>query len=174
MTRALLSLFVFGAFAHMALAQQGASMRVTVEIIRPTLTLSVSSARLDFGQVPPAGRVELHPETGTREGEAYGSHSVAGILLTGPQGTPVTVQVLPPTPFSSPTDSPLRPTYEMRWAQSHECTQTAFAQLPDTDIIEGEIGVSGCTQLRFGGVLTANQAPPGRYAGEMTVRITQL
>lgn len=153
-------------------AQQGASLQVAVEILPSTLTLSVSSSRLDFGQIGANGKVEVHPESGAREGDARAPHSTAGILLTGIPGTPVTVQVIPPAHFTTPP--PGHPSYELRWAHSHECTQTGFVQLPANPILTEEIGESGCSQIRFGGVIAANQAPPGRYAGEMTVLITQF
>ena len=146
-------------------------MSVAVEIIAPSLTLSVSSARLDFGLIGQnAGPVELHPESGARSGDAYGVHSLAGILLTGTPGTQVTVQVLPP--FSSPT--PAHPVFRPSWARSHECIQAGFVRLPDTTTLQERIGDSGCTQIKLGGTLLANQAPRGRYVGEMTVQVTQL
>lgn len=158
--------------ASQARAQQGASLSVAVEVLPPTLRLSVSSARLDFGQLGANGKAEMRPESGTRAGDAVGPHSIAEILLTGIPGTPVTVQVLPPPQFSTP--SPGHPAYELRWAHSQECTQTSFELLPRHPIMTGAIGSSGCSQIRFGGMLAANQAPPGRYSGEMTVLITQF
>ena len=172
LTRRLSCLIVFCLAATAGVARQHASMAVAVEIIPPTLTLSVSSARLDFGQIGQnAGPVELHPETGVRSGDAYGIHSLAGILLTGSPGTQVTVEVLPP--FSAPR-SATQPYFQHSWARSHECTQAAFVRLPDTTTLQDKIGESGCTQIRVGGTLFANQAPQGRYVGEMTVQITQL
>ena len=158
--------------ATSAFAQQDASLQVTVEIIPPSLILSVSSSRLDFGQIGANGEVELHPETGTREGNAFGPHSVADVLLTGPPGTPVTIEVFPPTHFSSTT--PAQPSFQLRWAHSDECTQTAFVQIPPFPVMTEAIGESGCSQIRFGGVLAANHAPPGRYSAEMTVLIKQF
>ena len=171
MTRHLSFLILSCCSASVGVAQQHASMSVAVEIIAPSLTLSVSSARLDFGLIgQDAGPVELHPESGARSGDAYGLHSLAGILLTGSPGTQVTVQVLPP--FASSPAS--RPIFRPSWARSHECTQAGFVRLPDTTTLQEKIGDSGCTQIQFGGTLLANQAPQGRYVGEMTVQITQL
>lgn len=158
--------------APVGVAQPHASMSVSVEIVAPSLTLSVSSARLDFGQIGQnAEPVELHPESGARSGEAYGTHSLAGILLTGAPGTQVTVHVLPP--FSS-TRSATQPVFQHSWARSHECTQAGFVRLPEAATLQDKIGESGCTQIKFGGTLFANQAPQGQYVGEMTVQITQL
>ncbi|MXW82046.1 MAG: hypothetical protein F4Z37_09750 [Rhodothermaceae bacterium] len=172
MTRLLSFLFVAGLAASTGVAKQHAAMSVAVEILPPSLTLSVSSARLDFGQIGQnAGPVELHPESGGRSGDAYGTHSLAGILLTGSPGTQVTVQVLPP--FSSPR-SVTQPYFRHSWARSHECTPAGFVRLPAATTLTEKIGESGCTQIRVGGTLFANQAPQGRYVGEMTVQITQL
>lgn len=155
-----------------ASAQQSASLQVAVEIIAPALTLSVSSSRMDFGQIGAADQVELHPETGTREGDAFGPHSIAAFLLTGPPGTPVTIEVFPPTHFHS--SSPAQPTYQLRWAHSDDCGQAAFVQIPSAPIHVEKLGATGCSRIRFGGLLAANQAPPGRYVGEMTVLIKQF
>ena len=171
-TRRLSFLFVFGLAASAGAAKQHTAISVAVEIIAPSLTLSVSSARLDFGQIGQnAGAVELHPESGARSGDAYGTHSLAGILLTGSPGTKVTVQLLPP--FSSPR-STTQPFFRHSWARSHECTHAEFVRLPAATILTEKIGESGCTQIRVGGTLFANQAPQGRYVGEMTVQIMQL
>ena len=172
LTRLLPFLFVSCLMASASVAKQHAAMSVAVEILPPSLTLSVSSARLDFGQIGQnAGPVELHPESGARSGDAYGTHRLAGILLTGSPGTHVTVQVLPP--FSSPR-STTQPYFRHSWARSHECTQVGFVRLPAATTLQEKIGESGCTQIRVGGTLFANQAPQGRYVGEMTVQITQL
>ena len=171
LTRRLSVLIMFCLAASVGVAQQHAAMSVAVEILPPSLTLSVSSARLDFGQIGQnAGPVELHPESGARSGEAYGTHRLAGILLTGSPGTQVTVHMLPP--FSSPRAP--QPYFRHSWARSHDCTQTAFVRLPDVNTLQEKIGDSGCTQIRVGGMLYANQAPQGRYIGAMTVQITQL
>lgn len=155
-----------------ASAQSHASVAVSVEIRAPSLTLSVSSARLEFGQIGQnAGPVEIYPESGVRIGDAYGTHSLAAILLTGTPGTPVTVQVFPPA-FSTSSDR--SPNFRHSWAHSHECTPTGFVRLPETPTLQEKIGSSGCTQIQIGGTLSVNQAPQGLYEGIMTVQITQL
>jgi len=153
-------------------AQHNASMAVDVEIIAPSLTLSVSSARMNFGQVSQnAGTVELHPESGMRSGESYGIHSLAGILLTGTPGMQVIIQVSPPH-FSGAPDQ--KPIFQHTWAHSQDCTRSDFTRLPPTHIFQTEIGDTGCTHIQFGGIISVHQAAQGRYSGEMTVQIAQL
>jgi len=155
-----------------ASAQSNASLGVDVEIIAPSLTLSVSSARINFGEIPQnAGAVELHPESGARSGEAYGTYSVAGILLTGTPGMPITVHVSTPV-FASKSDA--KPSFQHSWAHSQDCTQTHHTRLPSTPVLQAEIGNSGCTHIQLGGTLSVNQAVLGRYSGEMTVQVIQL
>ncbi len=153
-------------------AQQNTSLSVDVEIIAPSLTLSVSSARLNFGQVSQnADAVEIHPESGARSGEAYGAYSLAGILLTGTPGMQVTLHVSSPVFSTEPSAQPI---FQHTWAHSQDCTQSDFTLLPTTSVLRAEIGDSGCTHIQMGGTLSVNQSAQGRYSGEITVQVTQL
>ncbi len=150
-------------------------MEVSVEIIPPTLTLSVSSANLRFGQIPQnVGQVEIDPVTGERSEGALGVHIMSSILLAGTEGAPFTVMVSPPMSLDGLQDVSTRPLYSVQWAHSSQCEPASFVQIPDTQIMQEQIGQSGCSHIRFGGVLVPNQSLPGRYSAVMTVHIMQI
>lgn len=156
-------------------AQTHTSLTVQVEITAPSMTLSISSSRINFGQVSQnAGDVYLDPVTGERSGTARGTYSVAGILLQGEQGSQYIVQVSPPADFTGSGARAGEPDYTLRWAQSHHCAGTGFIDLPAAPSVRDVLGESGCARIQVGGVLTPNSAPIGFYSGAMTIQIMQL
>ncbi|MCY3630287.1 MAG: hypothetical protein OXG94_09775 [Bacteroidetes bacterium] len=155
-------------------AQQSASVVVEVEIEAPALTLSVSSARLNFGRVgADAESAELDPSTGIQSTDRQSVYSVAGIKLTGQPSHTFLIQVTPPA-FQPQSDNMPVPRYDLAWAQSAACEGDGFERLPALDILEGTIGSEGCMRYRFGGKITANAAPPGIYKGTMTITVSQI
>ena len=155
-------------------AQEEGVVAVQVEVIPATLSLSVSSSRLNFGEVPrDAQVVSIDPASGERGGQAFGPHSTGGFLLTGPPGYPFTVEIAPPTGFYAPGQPMNQLGYSVLWAKSPECEATGFTRILNPRKAEGVLGDNGCARLRIGGTIDVNGITPGLYEGLMTVHIIQ-
>ncbi len=173
MLRILIPILLF--FPLEPCAQTLGSMSIQVEILPSSFTLSISSSRINFGQVSRnASEVTLDPVTGERTGKAFGTHSVAGVILSGPPGSPYRVEVSVPETLMSPHGASSTPSFALQWAQSPECVSSGYASLPPALFTQGSLSGSGCARLQFGGTLTPNAPDIGVYTGIMTIQITQL
>ncbi len=152
-------------------AQDNGSVTIQAEIIPATLSLTISSSRLNFGQVSSdAGEVRIDPANGQRGGKAFGSYSTGNAIMTGPPGMPFVVHVTSPPTLSAPRMNHSIG-YDLLWAQTPECTLTGFTRIVSEHSIETSIGPSGCTRFQIGGVLALNGASPGLYNGTMMVHV---
>jgi len=173
MSKSVIILLLFVLFAVNARAQPVGTMSVHVEIVAPKLTLTVSSSRLNFGQVASnAGEIILHPDSGGREGNASGEYSTGGMLLTGTPGSSYTVTVFSPNQLSGGNGT--SPLYSLRWANAARCEQSGFSTIASATSTSGLIGKDGCARLQIGGLLTVDGVTPGRYSGTMTIYITNI
>ena len=168
----LLYLFLFSSPA--IYAQTEATIHVRAEVIAPTLTISIASDVLDFGQVPSnAGTVRIDPASGERGGEAFGSHSTGGFLVSGPVGASIGVRMEPPTELHRAGEGHTSPTYTPLWAQSPTCEATQLTQIQNIRHTTATVGANGCARVQIGGTLSAEGATPGIYEGTLLVYIMQ-
>ena len=162
-------------WAAPAVAQQDASVQLRVEIIESSLTLTVGSSFLDFGQVSQdATDVIIDPATGERSGMAFGQHSAGQITIVGAPGVSYSVQVNPPPALVADEGRTREPDYDLLWAANADCSPAAFTEVPDDQRWTGTLGELGCAQLQFGGMLRVNGAEPGIYEADLSVYIVRL
>ena len=155
-------------------AQTEATINVRAEVVAPTLTISIASDVLDFGQVPSnAGAVRIDPANGERGGEAFGPHSTGGFLVSGPVGASIGVRMEPPTELHPTGEGQSPPTYTPLWAQSETCEATQLTQIQDTRHTTATMGENGCARVQIGGTLSAEGSTPGIYEGTLLVYIMQ-
>lgn len=152
-------------------AQPSAHLGVHLEVLPPALRVTVTSARIDFGQQRAnAGHVVLDATTGEISTKAAGRHQVGQLQLTGRAGAPYTVDVAAvPYLRSLRRQSNIR--FGVRWAQREDCSEGGFEQIPRHQAVSGRVGRSGCSMLRFGGTIALHNAAEGRYEGRLHVRI---
>ena len=166
---------VVALLAAPAFGQDFEQVQVQAEIIPSSLTLTVSSPRLSFGQVSQdAEEVIIDPATGERAGMAMGPHSLASLIITGDPGVAYAIRVTPPSTLESVVPQSLDPEYTLLWAHSTECEEAGFASVISQQNMEDTLGALGCARIRIGGVLSPNRAEPGAYDGVMSVEIVQL
>ena len=171
----LLLVIAFGLIAAPAIGQDFEQVQVQAEIIPSSLTLTVSSPRLSFGQVSQdADDILIDPATGERAGMAMGPHSLASMMITGDPGVAYAIRVTPPTTLTSVVPQGFDPEYTLLWARSTSCEEAGFASVISQQNLEDTLGALGCARIRIGGILTPNKAEPGAYDGVMSVEIVQL
>ncbi len=153
-------------------AQLSEHVGVYLEVLPPALRVTVTSARVDFGQQRAnAGRVVLDPATGEISRKAAGRHQVGQVQVTGRAGTAYAIDVAT-SPFLH--SSRARIGYGLRWAQSMDCTGSGYEAIVSPRMVTGLLGQSGCSSLRFGGAIALDSAAEGRYEGNLQVRIVTL
>ena len=164
--------FMCAWLAGSAHAQTSGHLGVRLEVLPPALRVTVTSARVDFGQQHAnAGRVVLDPATGEVSRKAAGHHQVGQVRLTGKTGTAYTIAVTVAPYLQSTQD---RVAFGMRWARSSDCGTGAFEAIASALAVSGLLGQSGCSTLRFGGTIALDDAPEGSYEGRLEVRIAAL
>ena len=157
-----------------AYAQSSAHLSVHLEVVPAALRVTVTSARVDFGQQHAnAGHVVLDPATGAISRKAAGRHQIGQVQVQGHEGMPYAIDVAPvPYLRSSRGTPPVH--YALRWARSRDCARGAFQTITHHTTVTGQVGRSGCSALRFGGAISLGSAAEGRYEGQLQVRIVPL
>ena len=152
-------------------AQNLGVLPIQVEVVAPSLTLTVSSSTLSFGRVTSDARtVIIDPTSGGREGSDLGQHSPGSVLLTGQPGSSYTVMATSPSSLTHQEgDGSLG--YALRWANNERCERSGFEGVSNVQTMSGTIGQDGCARLQIGGVLDVDGVRPGRYTGMLTVHI---
>ncbi len=153
-------------------AQNSGHLGIRLEVLPPALRVTVTSARVDFGQQRAnAGRVELDPATGEISRKAAGLHQVGQLLVTGRAGAAYAIAVASAPYLHS---SQHRIDFGLRWAQSADCSGSAYHAIASPLAVTGLVGQSGCSALRFGGTIALAGATEGHYEGSLQVRIVAL
>ena len=155
-----------------ASAQQSATLDVRLEVLPPVLTVTVSSAELDFAsQRADAGHVELDPVTGEISGKASGRHALGEVSLLGPANRAYALVVDPWTTLDGNSG---RIPFGLRWARNESCQESGFEELPGTAAFQGTLSAAGCASFRFGGAVNLIDTAHGQYAGRLRVRVIPL
>ena len=153
-------------------AQSQGHLDVRLEVLPPALRVTVTSARVDFGQQQAnAGHVLLDPATGEITRKAGGRHQVGQVNVAGSAGTSYAIAVAA-VPFLESTHS--RINFGMRWAKSPDCEGNTYESIVSPRVVTGLVGKAGCSALRFGGSIALDDAREGRYIGSIQVRILAL
>ena len=146
-------------------------MNVRLNIVPSVLTVSVTSASMDFGQQrADAGRVVLDPSTGLITTMAAGTYALGEVQLRGSANAPYAVSVAQTTPLTRIGSTDVVD-FDLQWAQRDGCHSTAYAAITHQLHAQGELGSDGCTTLRFGGAIDLWGTPEGVYTGQVAVRI---
>ena len=154
-----------------AQAQLSSQMNVRLEILPSVLTVSVTSASMDFGQQrADAGRVELDPATGLITTMAAGTHALGELELRGSVSAAYAISVAPVTPLQR-VGSTEEVDFQLQWARRESCKTAAYAVIPTPFNAQGVLGSDGCTSLRFGGAVDLSGVREGVYTGQLAVRI---
>ena len=134
------SLLLWTAAVSPAPGQTSAHVGIHVEVLPPALRLSVTSARVDFGQqTADVGHVVLDPATGEISHKTAGRHQVGQIEVSGREGTAYSIAV-DSTPFLE--NPPAQIHFGMQWAQSSDCRAKAFKPIPHAPQFTNRIGQS--------------------------------
>ena len=157
--------------AASAHAQTSGRMNVRLQILPSVLTVSVTSASMDFGQQrADAGRVELDPASGLITTMAAGAHTLGEVELRGPASAAYAISVAPVSPLQR-IGSDEQVDFQLHWARRESCRTAAYAAIPHARQAEGVLGTDGCTSLRFGGAIQLSGVREGVYTGQVAVRI---
>ncbi len=155
-------------------AQASGTMSVQLEVLPRVLTVSVTSARMDFGQQrADAGRVVLDPSTGLISTKAAGTHALGEVQLRGPAHAAYAVSVAHLSPLKR-AGSSHEVNFELKWARSEDCQIRSYRMLRSPQNADGILGPGGCAVLRLGGSIALWNAAEGHYAGQLSVRIYSL
>ncbi len=153
-------------------AQEAATVDVRLDVLPPSLTVTITSAEVDFAeQRPDAGRVDLDPVTGEISGKVSGRHALGELSLSGPAKGAYAVAI---EPWPLLTGAAGRVSFGLRWARNASCRESGFEELSGNVVIQGILGPSGCTSFRFGGAVHLLSTPAGRYGGRLRVRVIPL
>lgn len=157
--------------ANVTQAQTSGQMNVRLEIVPSVLTVSVTSASMDFGQQrADAGRVEIDPATGLITAMAAGTHALGELELRGSANAAYAVSVAPVKPLRR-IGSSEEVDFQLQWARRESCQTAAYAVIANKLHAEGELGLDGCMALRFGGTVDLSGVREGIYTGQLAVRI---
>ncbi len=168
----LLFLVLCCAVPQAAPAQPASHLGVFLEVLPPALRVTVTSARVEFGQQHAnAGRVVLDPATGEISIKAAGRHQAGQVQVRGAAGAPYALAV---TPVSFLKGYRGRISFGLQMAASPDCSADAFVVVEHPLGAAGHVGKSGCSAWRFGGAIALDGAQPGHYEGLLHVRIAGL
>ncbi len=155
-------------------AQTSSTMQIQLEVLPRALSVSVSSAHLDFAeQRADAGSVTLDPTTGLTNQKAAGAHAVGEVIVEGPARSKFLVS-LDHTASLKQIGGDYEVDYTPTWAQTRGCGLRDFVESTSIQGAMGTLGEDGCATLRFGGTVHLVGTPQGRYAGQIAVRIMAL
>ena len=156
-------------------AQHGGQLHVGVDVVPASLSVTVTSDLIHFGQQNSAsGAVFLDPVTGQITEKAGYAHQIAEMIVAGDLGERYSV-VISATELTMQTIlSDHSIAFQPSVARSDSCTERVFSRIDGSTAFEDSLPAFGCAVLRFGGFIEIPQIAEGSYTGIMTVSILAL
>jgi len=158
------------------MAQQTGNLGVSVTITPPSLSLTVTSSDVDFGQLQAdAGVVILDPVSGDMNTVSPAPIRLGEVVLAGSGDFHLSVISTPLRPEQEDVENQRSIVdYTMQMSRADGCgAEKVYEAVISPVSVSGSLSENDCTTVRFGGALSINDTAAGEYRGTIFVSVSQ-